>query len=215
MTCGNCLVSGKHKIMLKLHVLNYRIIAVGYEARKFGVTRLIRGEEAKVKCPDIQLVAVPERRGKADLTHYREAGAEVIKILSRFTECIERASIDEAFLDITKNVHEKISEMEFNKVVPFMLPSTHVAGFSSSASTTADDSEVQSGECSNSTRSREDLLSEWLEGEGNNKELFLSVGAVITSEMRNAVLQETGFTCSAGIACNKVSLANFEMNSTV
>ncbi len=32
------------------------IIAVNYEARAFGVTRNMRGQEAKEKCPDIKLV---------------------------------------------------------------------------------------------------------------------------------------------------------------
>ena len=45
-----------------------RIIAVSYEARASGVTRQMRGDDAKQKCPSIQLVYVPEVRGKADLT---------------------------------------------------------------------------------------------------------------------------------------------------
>ena len=45
---------------------NCRIIAVNYEARSFGVTRHMRGKEAKEKCPDIVLVSVPCLRGKAD-----------------------------------------------------------------------------------------------------------------------------------------------------
>ena len=80
------------------------IIAVSYEARDFGVTRNMRGDEAKEKCPDITLVRVPEARGKANLTHYREAGAEVIAVLSRFCDNCERASVDEAYLDLTQQV---------------------------------------------------------------------------------------------------------------
>ena len=55
----------------------FSILAVGYEARKFGISRMLRGDEAKEKCPDIILFHVPEKRGKADLTKYRLAGAEV------------------------------------------------------------------------------------------------------------------------------------------
>lgn len=47
---------------------NFRIIAVNYEARNAGVTRGMRGDEAVKRCPEIQLVSVPEVRGKADLT---------------------------------------------------------------------------------------------------------------------------------------------------
>jgi len=46
--------------------IGYRIIAVNYEARNFGVTRHMRGKEAKEKCPDIILASVPCLRGKAD-----------------------------------------------------------------------------------------------------------------------------------------------------
>lgn len=101
---------------------------MGYEARKFGITRMLRGDEARKKCPSIQLAYVPEKRGKADLTSYRQAGAEVISILSQYTSCIERASIDEAFLDITEKVLERIRTLEFSVVQPSSLPATHVAG---------------------------------------------------------------------------------------
>ena len=75
-------------------------LAVNYEARSFGVTRNMRGDEAKEKCPDIILVKVPEERGKADLTKYRNAGKEVIQVLkNQFPGAvIERASVDEAYL---------------------------------------------------------------------------------------------------------------------
>ena len=46
------------------------IISVNYEARAQGVTRQMRGDEAREKCPDCILYRVPEQRGKADLTKY-------------------------------------------------------------------------------------------------------------------------------------------------
>ena len=42
------------------------IIAVSYEARAFGVTRSMRGDDAKEVCPDIHLCRVEESRGKLD-----------------------------------------------------------------------------------------------------------------------------------------------------
>lgn len=44
------------------------IIAVNYPARAKGVSRHMRGDEAKKKCPEITLARVPCVRGKADLT---------------------------------------------------------------------------------------------------------------------------------------------------
>lgn len=53
--------------MLKYFLISLtRIIAVNYEARKFGITRHMRGKEAKEICPNIILVTVPCLRGKAD-----------------------------------------------------------------------------------------------------------------------------------------------------
>ena len=50
----------------------FRIIAVSYEARAAGVTRQMRGDDARKVCPSIRLVQVPEVRGKADLTKYKK-----------------------------------------------------------------------------------------------------------------------------------------------
>ena len=68
----------------------------------------MRGDDAKAKCPEIQLVQVPVARGKANLTHYREAGAEVIDVLFRFCDVCEKASVDEAYLDLTKTVERLV-----------------------------------------------------------------------------------------------------------
>lgn len=54
------------------------IIAVNYEARDRGVTRHMRGDEAKKHCPEIELVSVPSVRGKADLTKYEYFGLQLI-----------------------------------------------------------------------------------------------------------------------------------------
>ncbi|CAK9169873.1 unnamed protein product [Ilex paraguariensis] len=85
------------------------LIAVSYEARKYGVKRSMRGDEAKQVCPQIQLVQVPVARGKADLSIYRNAGSEVVSILARNCQC-ERASIDEVYLDLTETAKTMLAE---------------------------------------------------------------------------------------------------------
>lgn len=74
----------------------------------------MRGDEAKEACPDIELVKVPNIREKADLSKYRDAGKEVAEVLQAHTPLLERASVDEAYLDITENVQTRLAEM--NKV---------------------------------------------------------------------------------------------------
>lgn len=71
----------------------------------------MRGDEAKEQCPDIQLVKVPNVREKADLSKYRDAGKDVANVLQRFTHLLERASVDEAYLDITDAVNKRLQEM--------------------------------------------------------------------------------------------------------
>ncbi|CAL5371713.1 unnamed protein product [Camellia sinensis] len=85
------------------------LIAVSYEAYKYGVKRSMRGDEAKQVCPQIQLVQVPIARGKADLSIYRNAGSEVVSILARKGRC-ERASIDELYLDLTDAAEAMLAE---------------------------------------------------------------------------------------------------------
>ena len=219
------------------------IIAVDYEARKYGVSRLIKGNEAKKLCPEIQLARVPEKRGKANLTNYRKASVEVMSVLSRFSSCIEKASVDEAFLDITAVVERRIQDMEFGSVEYHCLPGTHIAGLDPILSnelevenednsshvvgetvkekllkSSEDTENAAAGEGSSSNmatiknkldaeekeENRIMKLTEWLNREGKSEELVLAVGALVALEIRQAVYDETSFTCSAGISYNKV-----------
>lgn len=77
----------------------------------------MRGDEAKEQCPDIELAKVPNVREKADLSKYRDAGKEVAAVLQTFTPLLQRASIDEAYLDITDRVHARLVEMNEVSIV--------------------------------------------------------------------------------------------------
>lgn len=88
------------------------IIAVNYAARAKGVTRHMRGDEAKELCHDIILCKVPNIREKADTSKYRDAGKEVANVLQRFTQLLERASVDEAYLDITDTVNQRVDQLQ-------------------------------------------------------------------------------------------------------
>ncbi|KAF4523810.1 hypothetical protein B566_EDAN008045 [Ephemera danica] len=172
------------------------IIAVNYEARKFGVTRSMRGDEAKTKCPDIALVRVPENRDKADISKYREAGHEVIDVLCKFSSCVERASIDEAYLDLTDVVDQRMAENP-SLPEPDKFPTTFILGYEPSVQGDDEEHDRKSG------------VQSWLQSEGQMAEeeeeqrLRLAIAAQLVEEIRAAVLAQTGFTCSAGIAHNK------------
>ncbi|KAG2498947.1 hypothetical protein HYH03_003137 [Edaphochlamys debaryana] len=90
---------------------NGSIIAVSYEARKFGVKRNMMGQQARKLCPTLQLVQVPTAHGKADLTIYRQAGQQVAAVLARGA-LFERASIDEAYLDLTGAATRMVAQLD-------------------------------------------------------------------------------------------------------
>ncbi|XP_033916955.1 DNA polymerase eta [Melopsittacus undulatus] len=177
------------------------IIAVSYEARAFGVSRGMWATEARALCPELALARVPQARGKADLTRYRDASVEVMQVLSRFA-AIERASIDEAYLDLTGSVRERLRALQGRPIAAAMLPTTFVQGLPDDPG--GPEPGPQPG-------GKEDLrqcgLHEWLAtlsfDNPDCPDLQLTMGAVIVEEMRVAVEAATGFKCSAGISHNK------------
>uniref|UniRef100_A0A0D9YF64 DNA polymerase eta n=1 Tax=Oryza glumipatula TaxID=40148 RepID=A0A0D9YF64_9ORYZ len=164
------------------------LIAVSYEARKFGVKRSMRGDEAKMVCPSINLVQVPVARDKADLNFYRSAGSEVVAILSTKGKC-ERASIDEVYLDLTDAAKEMLLESppELSELIFEEATKSNILGLPFDVS------------------NREDSVRAWLcRADADYQDKLLSCGAIIVAQLRVKVLEETQFTCSAGIAHNKM-----------
>ncbi|XP_069092349.1 DNA polymerase eta isoform X1 [Pleurodeles waltl] len=181
------------------------IIAVSYEARAFGITKTMWANDAKKLCADLQLARVRESRGKADLTKYREASVEVIEVMSRFA-VVERASIDEAFIDLTSAVQERLKQMSGRPVSASALSRTYVQGYPSSSEEDGWKEEISAAASKEAVRQRG--VQQWLDslpfGDASSPDLQLTVGAAIVEEMRAAVEAETGFQCSAGIAHNKM-----------
>lgn len=174
------------------------IIAVNYEARDCGVTRNMMGDDAKKKCPSIKLARVPEVRGKADLTRYRDASKDVFDVLTQFSDCVEKASIDEAYIDLTETVQKRVKASEFT-VTPEQLGSTCVVGWGAKDCDTKAEKEY----------ARKQGVEDWLdrissEDMPDMQEQQLAVAAVIMEEIRAAVYKQTTFRCSAGIAHNKM-----------
>uniref|UniRef100_A0A8B9J9I6 DNA polymerase eta n=1 Tax=Astyanax mexicanus TaxID=7994 RepID=A0A8B9J9I6_ASTMX len=176
------------------------IIAVSYEARAHGVTRNMFADDAKKLCPDLRVARVRESHGKADLTNYREASVEVIEVMSRFA-VIERASIDEAYMDLTSSVQKRLKDLATERIEPHLLKATYVQGFPHSTE--------ELPETGDKEEQRSRGLHQWLDSlppcsQTDCAELCLAVGALIVEEMRAAVEKHTGFRCSAGISHNKV-----------
>lgn len=61
------------------------------------------------------------------LIRYREASVEVMEVMSRFA-VIERASIDEAYVDLTSAVQERLQKLQGQPISADWLPTTYIEG---------------------------------------------------------------------------------------
>ena len=72
------------------------VATASYEARQFGVKSGMPGFKARKLCPRGYFIA-------PDFEKYREASDKVYDIFYRYTNIIEPAGLDEAYLDVTRN----------------------------------------------------------------------------------------------------------------
>lgn len=71
------------------------VVTSNYEARKFGVYSAMSLQQALKQCP--KLVVLP-----ANYELYRQTSSKFMSILKSYTPLVEKASIDEAYLDVTE-----------------------------------------------------------------------------------------------------------------
>jgi DNA polymerase-4 len=72
------------------------VSAASYEARKFGVRSAMSGIQAKRNCPDLIFV-------RPRFERYKEISKQIRKIFHDYTDLVEPLSLDEAYLDVTRN----------------------------------------------------------------------------------------------------------------
>ncbi|MFT5822817.1 MAG: DNA polymerase-4 [Crocinitomix sp.] len=86
------------------------VAAASYEARKFGVRSAMSSALAKKKCP--ALIFVPHH-----FDRYKEVSRQIREIFLFYTDLVEPLSLDEAFLDVTDNLHSHKSATEVAKEI--------------------------------------------------------------------------------------------------
>src|ERR1700736_4536264 len=74
------------------------VAAASYEARKFGVRSAMPSITAKRQCPDLIFV-------KPRFDAYKAVSLQIREIFAEHTPVIEPLSLDEAYLDVTENLH--------------------------------------------------------------------------------------------------------------
>ena len=176
---------------------------------------------------------VPTSHGKADLTIYRDASARILTVLcSKFPACIvELSSIDEVYLDVTaeaaKWLEQADSELFLPEAIqtllaiPSMIAGDDTAevlmsrrqiskGHSGTEMLAASYSNVNSSNNVNNDPNSEQvpvLMSSWFArpaSQWSTEDKLMLCGALVINQLRRAVFEELGFTCSAGIANNKM-----------
>lgn len=164
------------------------LIAVSYEAKALGVKRGMFGFQARKVCPQLKIVQVQVKNEKADLTKYRDASSRVLAIATRFCSRIERASVDEFYLDLTEEARKLCA--------------------SASSSSTADGSGVLVDFAPGTLFCTEfDKVVESFDQlpprSANDRDALIAAGSHIILNIRTAIKKELDLDCSAGIAFNK------------
>jgi nucleotidyltransferase/DNA polymerase involved in DNA repair len=174
------------------------------------------------------LVQVPTSHGKADLTIYRDASAKILTVLcNKFSSCtVERASIDEVYIDVSveaaKHLEENSSEQFLEEAIATLtaIPSL-IAGDDTVEVTMSRrqisrghngtemtaNSYVSEGAASNVADDQKRDVSAWFTRPPelwSTEDKLLVAGALVVNQLRQAVYDELGFTCSAGVANNKI-----------
>lgn len=199
------------------------LIAVNYPARKYGISRMDKVEDAKKRCPELIVIHVATyKEGQAEpgywddvdtnthkvsLDYYRRESAKILTIFKDHLVGaeIEKASIDEAFMDLTPLVRKILLERyPFLATVPEDVPN----GLDTALPTPPPFS-WQETDCvipiipedpdnpdGPSASSDGDHIPTW-------HDVALSIGAELMQQVRDEIRTKLLYTTSAGIARNK------------
>lgn len=195
------------------------LIAINYPAREYGLGRHVTITEAKEKCPEIicQHVATwkegdttwsysddPTQTSKeiairkVSLDPYRIQSKKILALIKDYLpkeqQRVEKASIDEVFLDLSAQVHgvllERYPELQGpppydDPSEPLPRPPTTVLDWAADALVDLDSSQNEEDD------------SDW-------DDIAMLIASEIVRDVRKQVFEELHFTCSAGISRNKV-----------
>lgn len=132
-------------------------------------------------------MTIGKKNPNVSFFRYRDASADVFRVLNAELKLVEKASIDEAYLDLTEDVQRLKETKPVFTVEDF--PTTHLAGF-----TTKTEDE------------RKERMNIWLKENlrDDERNYDLVLGAYLVEQIRKKIKEQTGFFCSAGVARNKV-----------
>ena len=195
------------------------LIAINYPARKYGLNRHVTITEAKEKCPEIicQHVATWKEGDtkwsysddasqafkeiairKVSLDPYRIQSRRILatikESLPKELQRVEKASIDEVFLDLSAQIHVLLLARypELQGPAPYDDPSEPLPRPPTTALDWAADALVD----------LDDSLSE--EDDPDWDDIAMLIGSEIVRDVRKQIFEQLQFTCSAGLSRNKM-----------
>ncbi|KAJ3486834.1 hypothetical protein NLI96_g3957 [Meripilus lineatus] len=216
------------------------LIAVNYPARKFGISRMDKVKDAKKRCPNLVAVHVATYKEgekepgywdnpdtlthKVSLDHYRRESAKIIQLFKDSLPGaeIERASIDEAFIDLTRPVRDELKKRyPYLAEVPLDAPEGRDSPLPSPPPISWDglgtvvpivppppealDEPVDLRDRSHPCKTGEDEEAGVDEDDEATSwhDVALSIAAELMSATRKTIHAKLGYTTSAGLARNK------------
>ncbi len=186
------------------------LIAVNYAARALGISRFGRASEIRSKYPQCVLahcatvgaeddgkecVDVDPSKHKISLERYRVASAAIFEVFASAGCLVERASIDEAYFDVSGLVSDALALGRSGVLQPIAAlpptPAAFVSGFHA----------PKTPDCN--------FLADvgWVVGSLSSEaecDTRIAVAAAIAAQLRAAVFSTLGYTCSAGVAHSKL-----------
>ncbi|KAI2486349.1 Sister chromatid cohesion protein Eso1 [Pyrenophora tritici-repentis] len=192
------------------------LIAINYPARAFGLSRHVTSTEALKQCPELILQHVAtwkegdetwayhENSFKDMATHkvsldpYRQESRKILKcikeILPDKDQRVEKASIDEVFMDLSAQVHTILLERypELRGPAPYDDPTERLPKVPTTVLDWAADALVETGE-----EDGEDRDPDW-------DDVCMVIASEIVRDVRKHIKDTLGYTCSGGIARNKM-----------
>lgn len=192
------------------------LIAINYAARKFGLSRHVNVTEARKLCPNLIMQHVPTwKEGyekwayhedafrnmathKVSLDPYRLESRRIITCIKNHlpidSQRVEKASVDEVFLDLSAQVYSMLLKRypQLEEAPPYDDPTEFLPPPPSTILNWKADALIDL-----SVGETEDDDPDW-------DDIAILIGSEIIRDLRTNILRKLKYTCSAGVAQNKM-----------